>query len=544
MIAVYNVGVRLPHFGLGRWMQFADACRWAGADMLMFWVSGTLPNPRFPSSDVYAVRHLTGAMTDDDLRDLIRYCHGIGMELHLLSSVFGWDGIQEMVLADCPELQAHGEDLPPGWMCVSHPRSQALMKDYLLDFARRFPEADGMVLEIGCECGHCQCASCRGRQGQLELEFLRDFAATLWQTRAHMTIGWMIGYTSHRDDPAYYEAIGRISDKRIWFYNARVRNDYVDATGTVRRFADPSVFRSISPRQLVFTNSRTGGLTQSDLDDIRQGCRQCDELGAAGMMVGVHLELSLLPVGHPFTHCWYSYVPYPDAFDPMGYLSIRMSLFALRQFRNEPDLPAEEFRRCLHAEFLGTDAPSGLTDDLVRYKTLHARNPWNPPVNTFKDALWARSAGTWSMYFGYTDFHEAYPERMSRIEHPVEMLDQWDRPEDVPDAWLALWWRLRRARAEHLPWLDAAQGRLADAVAKLPPGSASIEKARTVLEHYRIVRRNVLLVSDDEDANRRFDRFMDEALRARPDLGEKELGWPAYVPPSLQQATRDVLFRD
>ena len=532
--SIYAVHNRLPLYRLKEWRAYIDCLAEDAVNDLHFFIPGFFRSRLFPEANPYAGRNLGFSqpkLSTNGVRQLIRYAHDKGIAFNPCLGVFGWDGIQEIVTTRFPHLQ--GKGMEAGWMCVAKPESRRIMRDYILELADTFPEADGLSLEIGCEGGHCQCARCSARAGDYELDFLEDLGRRLWKTHPHMRIHWFIGYKSHREDPAYYERIRRFEDNRLVFMCARLRNHFVDRSGRQQNFNSKRVFRRLARNRMPIGTVKGFFPWTLTIDQVRGACRFARDTGSRGCVMSYgDAQLLILPEGDPHAYAWYGLRPFQC--DPLEWLPLRVARFVWREFSLDPDLSDRALRQRLRRKFFDERAPMCLVDDLLWLCDFNRQQHWVFAISAYKDALWARTRGTWHFYYGHAASAEKFgspvrpPRRPAYCTHPAEMLDEWEAAGEIPQAWLAFFYRLEKTR-RILPHLNRVKAR-----ARARLGDGSREAARGTREMLRVIgvlERNVLFVPAPalQGKAARLDDWVKRELAGRHDterlLNEAPYAW-------------------
>ena len=289
------IASRIPLFTREIWRKYLDHLADFDIHEFHFFLSGGFRSKLYPESNAYRARGFDRkygihemAVDDEDIRFLIRYAHSRDIAFYISSGVFGWEGITELVAGSnvvgwegrmrddegrniigpkgylkprFPELQAVGapEDTwiqgkpEMGWMCLSKDLTLEINENYLMEIMERYPEADGLGLEVACEGGHCTCPNCQAHAGEIELSFLRSFSEKFWKKHPTARLYWYMGYGSHADDYRYYEEIARFDDSRLWFILARPGLHYKDAAGIIHNFSDPETLNGLTlhPEQML-----------------------------------------------------------------------------------------------------------------------------------------------------------------------------------------------------------------------------------------------------------------------------------------------------
>ena len=495
--SIYGVHNRLPYYRLKEWCAYVDCLAEDNVNDLHFFIPGFFRSRRFPEADPYAGSHLgirEPKLTTNGVRRLIHYAHEHGIAFNLCLGVFGWDGIQQLVTTRFPHLQARG--LEAGWMCLAAPESRRIMKEYILELADTFPEADGLSLEIGCEAGHCRCRRCSAGAGEYELDFLEDLSRRVWAGHPHMRIHWFVGYGSHAEDPAYYARVRRMRDPRLIFLCARLRNHYVDSDGRRRCFRHKTVFRRLAENRMPMGMVKGFFPWTLTIDQVRAACVFARDTGSRGCVMSYGPpQLLLVPEGDPYGYAWYGLRPL--GLNPLEWLPMRVARFVWRELGLDPSLPDRVLRQRLRRKFFDDSVPMGVVHDLLWVCDFNRQQHWVFAVSAYKDALWARTRGAWHFYYGHAASAAQFgspirpPRRPLYCTHPAELLDEWEAAGAIPHAWLGFFYRLKKTR-RILPRLTRVKARARTAL-----GGSSRRGGRGIRELLRVIgllERNVLFV--------------------------------------------------
>ena len=330
-----------PRYTRQDWEKVLDAMAEDGMNLIYFWLAGVFRSQSFPESFIYPETPLT----NEDIRQLIRYAHRRGIEFYAGSGVFAWFGV-DAIAQHHPEFRNLG--IP--YLSRTLPAARQAMKRYLQEMYDTFPEADGMWLEIGDEGDYaCHDPECQKpldkfgskEAGQASTSFLTEFSAELWAKHPSAKLVWGIGYPeAYRWDVKYYEDLRRnFQDPRYSFLEVRQNWALQDENGVLRPI------RRISPNTMHWDQYYA-----LPLRDVGERARRVFEDGLAGYVVAFEPGFN--------SHSVFGRnVPFP-----VDRIPYRLTRFAYREFTQDPSLTWTGFRQVLLSYFFGEGADPELCD--------------------------------------------------------------------------------------------------------------------------------------------------------------------------------------
>ena len=327
------------------WGKIFESFASDGMDRVYFWVSGMFPSKKFPQTfDVDASKG-TVIRTVEQIQEIIRKAHDLGLKLYLGTGVFAWSTAHYL-----------GDGLPKGAMatdafglCPAWPEVRQRHKEYFMEMIDALPEADGFFFELRDEQGECKCKLCRPpvdkfgsrRYGQHEISFVQEFARDVWRKYPHVNFSVNVGYAEHKDDVAFYQAIGKMCDPRFEWLDCRWSWTYP----SIVEDRLPGVYFS---RQMIHWDPfYTTGLDQM--------INMADKVAREGYC-------GYVPAFEPgfATADYYGHaIPYPT--DVLNYA---VTGFAYRELTWDPVLAGKDLKQRIHRRFFGSEAPSYMGEDL------------------------------------------------------------------------------------------------------------------------------------------------------------------------------------
>lgn len=333
-LAIYGV---MPQYTVEDWEKVFESFARDGMDRVYFWVSGMFPSQKFPQTFDRDASTNTVIRTVDQIRDVIRKAHDLGLKLYLGSGAFAWSTAAYL-----------GEGLSKGG-CPSYPELRQRHKDYFMEMIDALPEADGFFFELRDEHGECKCDVCQTsidefgskQYGQGEISFVQEFARDVWLKHPHVNFSVNVGYHVHKDDVAFYRVIGKMRDPRFEWLDCRNSWVYPSEMGEPL----PGVY--FSPRMIHWDPFYSG-----PLDRMIQMADKTARVGYCGYVPAFEPGFN--------TADYYNHqVPYPT--DVLNYA---VSGFVYREVTWEPIVAAREIRQRIQKRFFGRDAPNQLGEDL------------------------------------------------------------------------------------------------------------------------------------------------------------------------------------
>ncbi|MDO8683675.1 MAG: hypothetical protein Q7N50_09360 [Armatimonadota bacterium] len=331
-------------YSVDDWKTIIDGMAEDEKNTIYFWLSGLFRSEKYPDSFFYPQTRLT----DDDVREIITYCHCKGIKFYLGYGVFAWFGIDKVAEA-YPETKA----VECGGMCPSNELAGKINLEYGMEMLERYPEADGFFLEMRDEYGPCLCDKCQEqldeygskRYGQSEISWLKEFTTELWKRKSDAEISVTIGYRekgSHTNDPMYYEAIKAMEDPRVWWMAVRDNYELPGAGGK-------SYPLSYFSRHMLHWQQYYSSTPQQ----IGEWIAKAHKTGAIGACPAFEPGFN--------SYSFYSYdVPFP-----VNTLPYRVTRFAFQQYCKNPQLSFDEFKGRLLGAFFEPGADPIYADDML-----------------------------------------------------------------------------------------------------------------------------------------------------------------------------------
>jgi hypothetical protein len=332
-----------PEYSLDDWKAVIDDLA-DDYNSIYFRTGGLFRSLKYPES----LADPMSGLSDDDLRALIDHCHSVGIEFCLGYGVFG-SGAMERIAEAHPDTKA--SDVPG--MCPSNAVARRINSEYGLEIMMRYPEADGLMLEMRDEYGPCFCETCQqqldeygSRQyGQSELGWLREFTEELWTTKPSVQVAVTIGYMergSHTNDPMYYEGIKAMDEPRLHWL--AVRNNY-ELPGNGGKMFPISYFSAqVMNCMHYYAHSPK---------QIGDWLAQSHNAGAVGVC----------PAFEPGFRS-YSYHSYDIPF-PTDALPYSVSRFAFREFARNPQMSNDGFLKRVGEAFFDPGTDSRFSKNLI-----------------------------------------------------------------------------------------------------------------------------------------------------------------------------------
>jgi hypothetical protein len=352
------IGIQ-PEYRLDDWKVILDGMAREGINRVYYWWQSLYKPKDFPDR-----RNIDGGtarikMTNDDVNELARYAHKLGMKFLLGGGAFSWGGAA--ALTDVyPETAAKGAS----GMCPSHPKARELQLRFSLEMLESIPEADGIWFEPRDEHGECKCDVCQKpvdsfgskQYGQSEIGWLTQFAKALWQKRPDAEIGWLIELYQpskmHSEDPAYFAKIRQIKDPRIQWIVVWGAWQFPGPDGKYR----PNTFFS---RQNVWWNKPY----VMSIEDIRTETLKAADMGLLGFSPAFEMCFSVDYYGGA--------IPYP-----MDLLPYELTSYAFREFCWDPAQTIDEFKAKMRRRYFGPAAPMDFVDDLIYLRQFAIVGGW------------------------------------------------------------------------------------------------------------------------------------------------------------------------
>lgn len=403
------------------WKTIIDAMADDEKNVIYFWLSGLFRSKKYPESFFYPQTRLT----DDDVREIIDYCHEKGVKFYLGYGVFAWFGIDKVA-------EAHPETVAKetGGMCPSNELARKINKEYGMEMLERYPKADGFFLEMRDEYGPCFCDTCQAlvdeygskHYGQIELQWLREFTSEVWKIRPDAEFSVTIGYRekgSHTNDPMYYEGIKAMEDPRIFWL--AVRDNY-ELPGEGGKNYPLNHFSKQMLHWMQYYSMTP--------EEIGAWIPKAHKAGAVGAC----------PAFEPGFNS-YSYYSYDVPF-PVNVIPYRITRFAFQQFCKNPEMSFEDFQSVALGTFFdpGTDPAyvdyllylSELVQTACGSKSVRLSRAWK--AGWYREYVQKAADGEclsedeWATMAKAIEFYRqleaAHSERLDQIEEKVASLEK------------------------------------------------------------------------------------------------------------------------
>ena len=328
------------------WKLIFDSFARDGMDRIYFWLSGHFPSKKFPKTHKVAntVKGITydstkdsGIPTLEDQRQLIRSAHEMGLKFYLGGALGGWVGT--VFITDL-EKDTLKKGVGDSSLCPSNSKVRQALVQYYREMLDALPEADGLYLESADEDGDCQCPVCSrpidslgSKQfGQAQLSLLQEIMHEIWRDHPHARLAYTVGYSAHKSDAAYYEAIRQMNDPRLEWMEARASWEFPATDGK----ALPAAYISRHMMGWRYHDTKPMDELVSDISRMgKEGWYGCISTFSPGFSSG----------------SFHKDIPFPT--DQLPYI---LTHFAHREMTWEPALTIEELRKRVHRRFFGKEA--------------------------------------------------------------------------------------------------------------------------------------------------------------------------------------------
>lgn len=325
------------------WRTIIDAMAKDDKNTIYFWLSGLFRSGKFPESFYYPQTRLS----DDDVREIIDYCHEKGIKFYIGAGVFGWFGMDKIA-----ESRPSTRSVETRGMCPSNEQARQINKDYLFEMLDRYPDADGFFLEMRDEYGPCFCKTCQKpldefgskQYGEAEITWLREFTQELWKRKPEAEVSVAIGYTekgSHTNDCNYYEGIRAMDDPRTSWLVVRGNYELPGAGGVMRPLG------YFSKRMVHWMPYY--GMALESMGEWMSNAHKAGAIGACPAFEPGFNSASFYGYDVPF---------------PVDALPYRLTRFAFQQYCRDPQLSFSELKEAIRDEFL-PGADERCLDDLL-----------------------------------------------------------------------------------------------------------------------------------------------------------------------------------
>jgi len=340
------------------WHTVFDSFARDGLDRVYFWVSGHFPSAKFPATyrcvdgewDT-TVKSNIGEV--EGLRNIVEYGRELGLKVYLGGALGGWCGTYFLTGLGQETLKT-GPGIRNKSLCPSHPRVRADLITYYRELFDAIPEADGLYIESADEMGDCQCERCSRvidddgstAFGQYQITLIQELMSTIWEKHPHARLCYTIGYSEHKNDPAYYSMIRNISDPRIEWMEARNSWEFPGSSGATL----PAV--SVSKQILKWRMYENSPLS-TVVDDMNRVQRE-----------GFHGSIMTFSPGF-FSGTFYQTIPFPVDSIPWALLG-----FVYRESTWRYQVSEVEIRRLTGQRFFGSWATEEWVDALWTVREL------------------------------------------------------------------------------------------------------------------------------------------------------------------------------
>jgi len=360
-----NLSGRGPEFGLDDWKVVLDGMARESHNRIYFWWQSLYKPRDFPDRRILDGGVGRIKMTNQDVNELARYAHQLGMEFLIGGGAFSWGGAAALVkeFPDTKAVKASG-------MCPSHPKARELQLKFSLEMLEVINEADGIWFEPRDEHGECRCEVCQKpvdrfgskQYGQSEMEFLKDFCKALWAKRPKAQVAWLIEIYKpskmHSEDPAYFERLREIEDPRLHWIIVWGAWEFPGPGGKYL----PAAFFSRN-------NIRWSKPYAEPLETIRKDVFRASREGFLGFCPT--FEPCFGVDFHGLT------IPYPT--DKLPY---ELTSYAFREFCWQPTLSIDELKQRMRNRYCGPQGSRQLVEDVIYLRSFAIRGTWAQNTST------------------------------------------------------------------------------------------------------------------------------------------------------------------
>jgi hypothetical protein len=347
LLSLYGVAMK---YTARDWMKVIDRFTEDGIERVCFWLSGHHPSARYPR--LYNVDATANTrLTVDGVRQLIRYCHDRDIKFYIGGGVFAWTAAHYLVEGH-PEIAA----VVAGGLCPSKPLARTGNREHFLEMYETWPDADGFMCEIRDEHGQCQCGQCQVRlddfgskaYGRSEITWLQEFAREAWRRNPRLHFCWLIGYTEHARDVAYYNQIREMSDPRFEWLDVRVGLDLGGAWQLPgpRGVGHPFAFFS---RRIAHFDP----FYKVPIANVLTAAQRSADLGLSGYVPAFE-------PGFSSASYYQDQIPLPTDFLPYC-----LTGFVYREATWEPGLTLDQLKEQIRRRYFSPGAPKRLADDMI-----------------------------------------------------------------------------------------------------------------------------------------------------------------------------------
>jgi uncharacterized protein DUF4838 len=391
------------------WLTVLDSFARDGMDRVYFWVSGHFPSKLFPQT--YKVADTLKGVTYEstqhsgipdlaDQRTLIRHAHEMGLKFYLGGGLGGWVG-SLFVTNLQPETYKQnavgdsGSDQSDESLCPSNANVRQALIHYYLEMFDALPEADGLYIESADEMGACHCSVCSRildeygstQYGQSQLSLIQEIMRAIWQSHPRARLAYSVGYTPHKNDPAFYEVMRQMRDPRMEWIEMRGSYEFPGPGGK------PLPAPYFSPQMLGWRYHDDKPLAQMISDFNRFGKEAW--YGAVSTFSPGFSSGSL-----------YKQIPLPT-----GELPYVLTHFVHRELTWEPALSEQAVRARIQRRFFGQDAPPVLSDDIWDLREI---------IRTVSKGVWGVNSSKQWAYLGCKGIPAEADARMKEIERDIQ----------------------------------------------------------------------------------------------------------------------------
>ena len=354
-----NLSGRGPEFGLEDWKTVLDGLARESHNRIYFWWQSLYKPRDFPDRRILDGGVQRIRMTNQDVNELARYAHQLGMEFLVGGGAFSWGGAAALV-KEFPATKA----VKAGGMCPSHPKARELQLKFSLEMLEVINEADGIWFEPRDEHGECRCEVCQKavdpfgskQYGQSEMQFLKDFCKLLWAKRPKAQVAWLVELYKpskmHSEDPAYFQRLKEIEDPRLHWIVVWGAWEFPGPGGKYL----PAAYFSRH-------NIRWSKPYAEPLETIRKDVFRASREGFLGFCPT--FEPCFGVDFHGLT------VPYPT--DKLPY---ELTSYAFREFCWQPTLSIDGLKQRMRNRYCGPHGSKQLVEDVIFLRAFAIRGNW------------------------------------------------------------------------------------------------------------------------------------------------------------------------
>jgi hypothetical protein len=390
------------------WLTVVDSFARDGMDRVYFWLSGHFPSKLFPQTYkvadtlkgvTYESTEHSGISDLEDQRKLIRHAHEMGLKFYLGGGLGGWVGTLFVtnLQSDTYKQNATGDsggDQSDESLCPSHPKVRQALIRYYKEMFDALPEADGLYIESADEMGACRCPVCSRvidaygstQYGQAQLSLIQEMMQAVWQNHPQARLAYSVGYSPHKNDPAYYEVLRQMTDPRMEWIEMRGSSD----------FPGPES----QPLPAPYFSQHMLAWRYHDGKPLKQMVSDFNRLGREAWYGAVSTFSPGFSSGS-----LYKQIPLPT--DELPYV---LTHFVHRELTWEPGLSEQTVRARIAQRFFGQEAPPELGNDIWDLREL---------IRVASAGVWGiNSAKRWA-YLGCKGMPRDVRTRIEEIERDM-----------------------------------------------------------------------------------------------------------------------------